>query len=71
MKGSRSAAKIGGTTAFRNARQNATMKPAPTPATATPGKIPAAAYTDAVSTAHATNRRTRRILGRAGSQRTG
>src|SRR4051794_29372382 len=68
MNGSRSAARIGGSTAFRTAMTAATRKAEPGSWSATPGTIHAATATDAAATTQATKVRTKRRRGVAGSQ---
>ncbi len=69
MKGSRSAASTGGTTAFRIAISAATTKADPTPPRATPGTSQAATQTAAAPITHATIDGTSRNRGVVGCQR--
>ena len=69
VNGSRSAARIGGSTALSTATSAATRNAAPVFSSPTPGTIAAAIHTAAAPTAHETSVRSRPSRGVAGCQR--
>ena len=70
MQGRRSAASKGGSTAFSAATTAATASAPPYPATSTPGRIIAAAPSDAAVSAHESRTRSGLNFGRSGFQET-
>src|SRR5215204_4703440 len=68
VNGSRSAATIGGSTAFRTATTAATRSAPAVPLTSTPGRIAAAAQSAAAVSTHDNSTRTGLYFGRTGCQ---